>query len=211
MHKKLNTFQRVRELEGWQAVAFSAALLERMLPNYQLFCELMNFGDAVQYRNTLNNIWDSLSHPKSKINFAVQLEKVESAVPDASNFDNFGVYPAIDACIAMSATIQLILKEDLQGAVVVSKLSQGGVEAYIEASSESALQNTEIKAHPLMQWEIALQTQLLDEIAQVKRNAVGCQQLKCLALAEGISNIGIEITDLPGVEVGQLKSGCANQ
>ena len=34
---KLTIFQQVRELETWQSVAFSAALLERMLPNYQLF------------------------------------------------------------------------------------------------------------------------------------------------------------------------------
>ena len=38
--QKLNTFGRVRALEGWKAVAFGAALLERMLPNYALFCDL---------------------------------------------------------------------------------------------------------------------------------------------------------------------------
>ena len=44
--QKLNTFGRVRALEGWKAVAFGAALLERMLPNYTLFCCLLYTSDA---------------------------------------------------------------------------------------------------------------------------------------------------------------------
>ena len=97
--QKLNTFGRVRALEGWKAVAFGAALLERMLPNYTLFCELTESGDASALRNCLNLVWETLKSPKSKFNIAVQLEKVEVATPDTSEHDNYGVYPAIDAAI----------------------------------------------------------------------------------------------------------------
>ena len=121
MNKKLNVFQQVRDLEGWHAVAFSATLLERMLPNYVLFCEATEFADPAQYRNSLNAIWEWLAVPKAKINFAVQLEKIEELVPDASDFDNYGVYPAIDVAMSMSATILLIQGEDPQGAVFNAK------------------------------------------------------------------------------------------
>ena len=193
MTKKLNIFQQVRELKDWQAVAFSATLLERMLPNYTLFCEVTDFADPAQYRNTLNAIWDWLASPKSKINFSVQLEKVEELVPDAANFDNFGVYPAIDVAMSMSATILLILGDDPQGAVVVSKLSQGGVEAFIEASHETPLEPQEIKLNPLMQWEIETQKELLVLLKQSSKNAETCRKLKAFAMSEGISNIGIEV------------------
>ena len=193
LSEKLNIFQQVRELNGWQAIAFSATLLERMLPNYLLFCEVTEFADSTQYRNTLNSIWEWLSSPKSKINFSVQLEKVEELVPDAEQFDNYGVFPAIDVCMSMTAIIQLIQQEDLQGAVVVSKLSQGGVEAFIEAQAEEALSNAEIKAHPLMAWEIATQQELLVLLKQHPKNADTCKRLKAFATSEGISNIGIEI------------------
>lgn len=161
MNKKLNIFQQVRELDGWYAVAFSASLLERMLPNYVLFCEATEFADPTQYRNSLNAIWEWLAVPKAKINFTAQLEKIEELVPDASDFDNYGVYPAIDVAMSMSATILLIQNEDPQGAVVVSKLSQGGVEAFIEASTEQTITDLDIKGHPLMQWEIETQKELL--------------------------------------------------
>lgn len=193
MNKKLNIFQQVRELEGWHAVAFSATLLERMLPNYVLFCEATEFADPAQYRNTLNAIWEWLAVPKAKINFTVQLEKIEELVPDASDFDNYGVYPAIDVAMSMSATILLIQGEDPQGAVVVSKLSQGGVEAFIEASAEQIITDLEIKQHPLMQWEIETQKELLVLLNNSPKNADTCKKLKQLATSEGMSNIGLEI------------------
>ncbi len=193
LKKKLNIFQQVRELEGWHAVAFSATLLERMLPNYVLFCEATEFADPAQYRNSLNSIWEWLAVPKAKINFSVQLEKVEDAVPDAVDFDNYGVYPAIDMAMSLSATILLIQGEDPQGAVVVSKLSQGGVEAFIEASTEEEISDVDIKQHPLMQWEVETQQELLIFLSTCAKNAESCKQLKQLATAEGMSNIGLEI------------------
>jgi uncharacterized protein YjaG (DUF416 family) len=196
LNKKLNVFQQVRDLEGWHAVAFSATLLERMLPNYVLFCEATEFADPAQYRNSLNAIWEWLAVPKAKINFAVQLEKIEELVPDASDFDNYGVYPAIDVAMSMSATILLIQGEDPQGAVVVSKLSQGGVEAFIEASAEQTITDLDIKQHPLMQWEISLQQELLVLIEKEPKNGQTCKLLKAFARQEGMSNIGIEINPL---------------
>ena len=114
-------------------------------------------------------------------------------MPDASNFDNYGVFPAIDMAMSLSATILLIQGEDPQGAVVVSKLSQGGVEAFIEASSEQDISDLDIKQHPLMQWEIETQQELLVFLSKCPKNAQSCKQLKQLATAEGMSNIGLEI------------------
>lgn len=193
MNKKLNIFQQVRDLEGWHAVAFSATLLERMLPNYVLFCDATEFADPAQYRNSLNAIWEWLAVPKAKINFTVQLEKIEELVPDASDFDNYGVYPAIDVAMSMSACMLLIQGEDPQGAVVVSKLSQGGVEAFIEASEDENISDMQIKQHPLMQWEIETQQELLIFLSKCPKNAASCKQLKQLATSEGMTNIGLEI------------------
>ncbi|GGD59313.1 YjaG family protein [Lacimicrobium alkaliphilum] len=191
---KLSTFARVRQLDGWQAVAFAATLTERSLPNYQLFCELTGFSDPSQYRNTLDAIWDWLANPKARINLDVQLEKTELAIPDAADFDSYGVYPAIDVGISLASLLLLMMDEDPQGAVVVSKLSQGSVEAYIDATSESQLSSEEIKSHPLMQLEIEFQQDLLDSIDKAKRNKECIKALRQMAIAEGITNIGLEIS-----------------
>lgn len=194
MQKKLTVFQEVRELEGWQAVAYAATLLERMLPNYTLFCEVTEFADPSLYRNSLDAIWDWLSSPKAKINFAAQLEKIETAVPDVADFDTYGVYPALDVAMSMTAIILLIQGEDPQGAVVVSKLSQGGVEAFIEATAEADISDAEIKVHPLMQWEIEVQQELLVLVKKHPHNATTCKLLRVFATEPGMTNIGIEIS-----------------
>lgn len=195
MTQKLSTFQRVRELNLWQGTAFSATLLERMYPNYQLFCEVTEHEGAEQYRKTLNTLWTWLSSNKSKVNFAAQLEKIESQTPDASDYDGYGVYPAIDAAISLASLINFVQGEDDGGAVVVSKLSQGTVEAFIEASADVELDKQAIKQHPLMQWEVAFQQSLLDIVSQNTITTDVITQLKVLAVEEGISNIGLEITD----------------
>ena len=189
--QKLNTFGRVRALEGWKAVAFGGALLERMLPNYALFCEVADTGDAPALRNCLNLVWESLKSPKSKFNLAVQLEKVELATPDTSEFDNYGVYPAIDAAIGLAGLLNLMAGEDPQGAVVISKLSQGSVEAYLLASDEAT--DETVKDHPLMAFEVEVQNELLDYVEQAKYPAKAADEMKALALEAGISNIGLEL------------------
>ncbi len=191
MTTKLSTFAQVRALEGADAIAFSAALLQRMVPNYQLFCELTEFAEPDTLTKCLDLIWESLCSPKSKINFATQLEKVEEATPDVSDYDSFGVYPALDAAIAMSSAINLIMKVDPHGAVVVSKLSQGSVEAYLLASGEAT--EDDVKTHPLMQFEIAIQQELLDAVTTKAPMTQKVAKLKSIAASEGISNIGLEI------------------
>ena len=157
--------------------------------NYQLFCEVTEYGDPSVLTHCLSLMWEVLGNPKSKVNFATQLEKVEEATPDTSDFDTYGVYPAIDAAIAMSATINLILKDDPQGAVVVSKLSQGSVEAYLLATDEAT--DETVKSHPLMEFEIAIQQELLDTVQSDKPWLEKLKLLKDIAASEGISNIGI--------------------
>ena len=173
-------------------MAFATTLVERMVPNYGLFCQACDYEGEEQFRKTLNSIWEWLAVPKTKLNKAVHLEKIELITPDAADFDNFGVYPAIDAAISLSSVLLLMMGEDMQGAVVVSKLSQGSVEAFVEAT-EPELEGAEIKAHPLMQWEVAFQQELLGILGREKTGAQTVKLLKQLATEEGISNIGIEM------------------
>ena len=192
MSEKLSTFQQVRDLSKKPAVGFAAAMLQRMLPNYQLFCEVAEFGDAEFAEKLVNLVWEGLTAPKAKINIAVQLEKLEEITPDVENFDNFGVYPALDFCMAATATLQLISDEEPNGAVIVAKLSQGGVEAYLLALSETDLSNQEVKADPLMQFEIDTQ---LEVLAMCNNRAVDFKQLRAEMKAQGMSNIGVTLAE----------------
>jgi hypothetical protein len=193
MKEKLNIFGQVRGLQRTASIGFCAVLLERQIVNFELFCSLNECEGNEQMRKALNQIWLAFESTQQRKKFTTNIsllrDKVEVITPDASDYDNFGVYPAIDCAMAMVATLNLIDREDDTGAVVVSKLSQGTVEAVILAT-EGELENQAIKQHPLMQREIDFQIQVLTAL---QYQSTDSKSLKTLALEDGASNIGIEL------------------
>ncbi len=194
---KPNNFQRIRELNYMQKAVLAAALLERMLPNYALFSQATEFGDATVFRNALNLIWEKLSIPKSKISFEKLIEKIEPNVPELVDFDMFGVYPAIDTATALLSMLNGMLTEDEDEFINISKISQASVAKFIEyqLTSQDLLANNEaVRAHPLMQYEIDVLAELIDYIEKAGRiTADLTKKLKLKAVEDGQTNIGIEI------------------
>ncbi len=195
------------KLSRWQQIAFCAALLERMLPNYQMFSESAEFGQYNILRNQLDLIWQKLDkNNQTKININAQLNKLEAETPDPESFDFFGVFPALDACMGLMSLWQLIetkpqddQQEDIKS---VSRLSENSVKFYIELMLSQSLEedNTEqeidgsaIDSHPLMQWEKEIQNELFDFLKFAAENKRTCQLVKEIVLSEGLSNLGIEI------------------
>lgn len=148
---------RLEKLESWQHVTFMACLCERMYPNYAMFCKQTEFGDGQLYRRILDLIWETLTVKDAKVNFDSQLEKLEEAIPAADDFDLYGVYPAIDACVALSELIHSRLSgETLEHAIEVSKTSITTV-AMLEMTQEGReMTDEELKANPAVEqeWDI---------------------------------------------------------
>ncbi len=195
--KKLNLFAQVRELSPVASLAFCACLLERQVPNFSLFCDIVESGDGAQMEKALEQIWlaygAKIARQKFSTNIALLRDKVEVVTPDAADFDNFGVYPAIDCAMAMVAALNLVSGDDPQGAVVLSKLSQGSVESVILAT-EGELDNAAIKLHPLMQRELAFQQHLV-ALLNESDTPLPVKQLKAFAVEDGSTNIGIALDD----------------
>jgi uncharacterized protein YjaG (DUF416 family) len=202
------------KLSHWHQIAFSAALLERMLPNYQMFSEAADFGNAKVLRNQLDIIWQWLDNSNTvKINSEAQLLKLEAETPDPEAFDSFGVFPALDACMAFSALWQLmqvkpskkqkIAEIDTDDIQSISRLSHNSVSYYVELllleeveeSSDEELTITaeQMDEHPLMQWEKDTQDELFNFLKFAAADKRTCKLAKQMSLSEGLSNLGIEI------------------
>ncbi len=198
------------QLSQWQQIAFSAALLERMLPNYQMFSEVSNFGNVKVLRNQLDIIWQWLSQPNTtKINIDAQLAKLEIETPNPDEYDSFGVFPALDTCMALAALWQLMqskpqkknknIAADLDDINSISRLSLNSVSYYVELLLQQELTTNEsvtlatINAHPLTQWEIDTQQELITFLQFAAENKKSCDLAKKISLAEGLSSLGIEI------------------
>ena len=192
------------KLTTWQQAAFAAALIERMLPNYSMFSQATQFGDIEVLRNQLNLVWQRLDKSqKVKINYDVQLEKLESNIPNPEHFDFFGVFPALDACMAITALLQFLQDQDIESINQVSRLSTNSVAGYVELLLADELEQaggnldeiTEemLKAHPLSEWESAMQNELFDALKQAPENAKTISNIQTIAMEQGLSNLGIEV------------------
>jgi len=194
----------LQKLSQWQRIAFSATLLERMLPNYQMFSEGAEFGEYKVLRNQLDLIWQRLNKAqKVKINYDVQLIKLEEQIPDPECFDFFGVYPALDAAMSLMSLLQAMQDNEGEGFESISRLSENSVNFYAElclaqeineqsADEEIEITGEMIKAHPLVQWEKEMQNELFDFIKAAPENNQSCASMKSIALEQGLSNLGIE-------------------
>ena len=133
-----------------------------------------------------------------KINFDAQLAKLEEQVPDPEAFDTIGVFPALDACMAMMSLIQGIQAKSAEEIANVGRLSENSVTYFVEVSlaeSDDEITANDIAAHPLMQWEVAMQNEVFDRVKEAPENKQTCKSLKAMVLEEGLSNLGLEISN----------------
>ncbi|OOR99880.1 hypothetical protein B0187_03490 [Haemophilus paracuniculus] len=187
--------KRMERFESWQHLTFMACLCERMMPNFQLFCEVSKRSDHAKiFQNILNLVWEHLTVKGAKINFENQLEKLEEIIPDVNEFDFYGVFPAQEACEGLSELLHsLIAGSTLEQAIRLSQISLGTVATYLETQLDRELNEQELKNSAEIQEELDVQWQvyrLLNECEE--RDVELILGLKNEIRESGISNIGLK-------------------
>lgn len=196
----LNTFQRFRELSYAYQVLAALYLCERMYPNYELFHQVTGFGDPKPLRGALNACWDwSWQGKKVKVNFARWQEKVDEVTPSEHGHDMLGVYPAMDACTAISIMLQGLMDANGADLVSVAKVSQAGVAKFLELTEGADLdveaRRQLLREHELAVYEVEVQQALLDFLEAMQAqppSQLMVKQLQEMVVTEGITNIGME-------------------
>ncbi len=201
----LNTFERIRELPMAYQTVVALYLCERMVPNYHLFHQVTGFGDPQPLEGALNACWDWVWQPKKvKVNFSRWQEKVDDVTPSEYGHDLLGVYPAIDACTAISTMLQGLMDNTSSELVSVAKISQADVAKFVELTEGAELDAEQrqqlLREHELVQYEVDIQQALLNYLEVVAPTASLptkelVAQIRAMADDEGISNIGVAISE----------------
>ncbi|WP_438765880.1 YjaG family protein [Kushneria sp. TE3] len=187
--------KRLQALSPRQALAFMAALGERLMPNYRLYAEIGAPGDAHGVTSILALVWESLGVRDANINFERQAEKLAACEPPEDD-DSFGARIARDLTLALSACMDVLSGPAGEAPVDVSRLSIGGIERFIEMSAGEAIQDdTErealIDTHELMSDERAFQLAVLERVETQTLDREGLRELRALGKNEGFSNLGL--------------------
>tara|TARA_B110000238_G_scaffold24200_1_gene23474 strand:- start:92 stop:652 length:561 start_codon:yes stop_codon:yes gene_type:complete len=185
-------------MQDWQQTAFSAALCERIFPHYALYDSLLETNQVSIARTALDQVWKQLSL-RGNMNAETQLTKVE-AIIHGDEDESFGAGLAFDALVALMATLHCVDNACFEDAASVAHLSRESVAKFVELHAEDDLSDEQlirhIETHELMLQELAFQTdvmQLLNSQNVAKSSQI--DQLKSMSMADGVSNIGISMSD----------------
>ncbi|GAA5316804.1 MAG: DUF416 family protein [Candidatus Pelagadaptatus aseana] len=176
----------------WQKIAFIASLACRHQGNYILFCEAIEQPDnAASYRKILHKVWEYLA---GQLNSMKNLEKalllLEEITPNPEEHDNYGVYPALDACTLLTSALQMILDHDIDDLQDAAQLSLGTVAQFLEVSVEADAD--EIAQHPLFEREQQLQDEVQRQLLNgEKHKHETIRQLRRMLSELDCSNLGI--------------------
>lgn len=196
--KPLSFNQQLRALSPWQQLAFITALAQRSSVNYPLFCEAVDFGEAGALNKLLGLLWESQLTKEAKINWAVQQERLPELQPDPDAYAMYGVYPALDAVMAVELAIEQALQTDEENAIRASKLSRSTVRQFLvkqlPEDFDEQHESTWLRSHPLMDDENAFQDELLAQVTSANiPHPLLIRQLRKLANNQGFSNLGISL------------------
>ncbi|MBY6187073.1 YjaG family protein [Marinobacter hydrocarbonoclasticus] len=201
MTAKKGFFSRIKTLDLWQKTLFATALAERMLPNYLLFADITEAEGADKVVTQMDMLWQSLYSKEIRLNYDRMLDQLEELMPDPQVHEFYGVYPASDALMAIS-TILTALQQKVEADLVnISKLSSSTVAAFIEASEQPDFDDEDalddfIFAHPLMQGERELQSELLTLVEELSRqDAEAIKGLRKELRDDAVSNIGVSLSE----------------
>ncbi|USD65432.1 DUF416 family protein [Vibrio sp. SCSIO 43136] len=187
---------RLEKLEPWQQITFMASLCERMYPNYAVFCENTEFAEARIYRDILDSIWEQLTVKTAKVNFERQLEKLEELIPVADEFDFYGVYPAIDACVGLSDMLHGLLDREamFEAMIKVSHQSVETVAQLEEAQTGVEVTNANQKENEAVCEEWDVQWAIFRPLKEAtSRDIELIKDLRDELRDQGVSNIGLSL------------------
>lgn len=187
---------RLEKLEPWQHLTFMAALVERMYPNYAVFCQQTNFAEPQAFRQLLDRVWEVLTVKNAKIDFENQLEKLEAMIPSTADYDIYLTYPAIDACVSLSTLLHVLLDKELMLESVL-KISQQSVQSVVQLEQaqtgiEVTNQNQKTVESVCAEWDVQWEIfRVLREATE--RDVEMIRGIRQELRADGVSNLGLSL------------------
>ncbi len=181
----------LNSLTHWQQLSFCAAICERSMPNFQLFCELEETPEqSKQSRKILNKVWEYLRGQLSSMkNIEKQLEVLNELVPDPTQYESYGAYPAMDCMVTLQSCIQGILDDSINDAQAMQTMTH---ERLLEVFE---LQEQNKEDSPLWSRQMEFEQSALALICAQNSHAQTIKELIPLSHDLGVSQLGISLDD----------------
>ncbi len=186
--------EQLKNLQSWQQSVFCMALAQRTILHFHLFCEATG-SEAGQSIDNINQLfWEKMTVKGAKINFTIQQEHFEELIPDAREFDFYGVYPAIDHCVIMSCVFNSFLSKSTDEALNASQTSFATIASFLELQNDQEMDADRLQQEALFQEELNFQQALLAKL-NTQRSPQLIKSIRQFVVDCGSTNLGISLSD----------------
>ncbi len=186
--------EQLKNLQSWQQSVFCMALAQRTILHFHLFCEATG-SEAGQSIDNINQLfWEKMTVKGAKINFTIQQEHFEELIPDAREFDFYGVYPAIDHCVIMSCVFNSFLSKSTDEALNASQTSFATIASFLELQNDQEMDADRLQQEALFQEELNFQQALLAKL-NTQRSPQLIKSIRQFVVDCGSTNLGISFSD----------------
>lgn len=165
--------EELKRLSPAHRVVFAASCCERLLPNYNTFSRMENWGDPQVLELALDEIWKSLEGvrlPPKRIKELIK--KTERVAPDTEDFPSIHGSIALYAAAAVGATLECCLNGDPRRAAEVGSLAVSAVDMYVRERDDLDFNDPDtwerVGKDPLVRRELDRQRQDLEQLKNVK-------------------------------------------
>jgi uncharacterized protein len=164
---------RLTRLPHRAKIAFLLSCAERLVPNYVVFWKHHGWGDLKSLRQALDLGWRCLGGQTIEP-YIVMLcrARCEAATPDTEKFSSKYVSPALDAAVACTLVLDLLLDDDAQTILEGATVARDTVDMYVQEIESLDPSDPErekkILRHPLMQRELRRQREDLELLERIE-------------------------------------------
>lgn len=185
-------YKNLGELSPWQQSIFALVLAHRQSPNFLLYAE-MNEDTAAQndFMHVLDTMWEYHMDKDNHIDLESLLEQLERHIPEIDDDTPYGAYPALDACISLSMSINAIINHFGDEAEQACGASICTVAKYLEITDDTLYSDEELYEKQLIVEEMDFQIELMNTISRAKRSLDFITKMKDECSGFEFSNIGI--------------------
>ncbi|MGZ5198336.1 MAG: DUF416 family protein [Telluria sp.] len=180
--------------------AFGALCCERLVPNYEAFCEEVHWGRPAVLRQALDLVWHDLNNESTSPDEVRGLiSECEFVAPTSEQFTSLRVTSAQDACFAICSLLDHVLSPEAEKIAVVARYATDSVDLFVQESENMRPDAPDLErmilTHPLMQRELTEQTDDIDTIREavaLASSSVGNTPLAMLRRHDVTGNLASE-------------------
>ena len=165
--------KELSELTQFHKIAFAASCCERMIPNYNAFSRMYNWGNPNVARTALDEVWQILEGKPidpAKIEQLIEACGDEHIFPDDLDFGGQYCMEAQEALQSIIYTLCEFIKPTLMDIVKIAKSARTTIEAHIDSVFKPGQNKSEndIAFHPLAVREMAKEAEDLQRLKETE-------------------------------------------